>query len=460
MRAAPVLVAALALAACHVNVEGAPCAQPGATTDCPGGQACGVDLKCSTWAASCVSRGLSGACECGTNAGTEFAADPSLGSAPGGIPFPTGIATPPECRFRKLGDALAAASAHGGPTTVKAYGGAGTPVVFAGETFPLVVASDVTVAGADSPAGETIIRGNAATSVAMVALQGTLQRVHLENVSTTGNGVDMTCGAAGLPTLSDVIVSAGTQKLAKGVTLSGSCGALLERVDVSGASGAALDIAVAATAPITVNGGKFHMSGIGVKANGGTLVFQSDPTTGATEATDNTGIGILLTGSATAVNATLSGVLVARNGGTGVVIGSVPSTSTLSLNACDVHSNATVSPTAYGPAPGRNAGGILLLSPPVTIPTFKMQSSLIYANHGGTFGADEIAFEGGTGWALTTLSCATANAIGCIGTGYSVSVLGSGTVDAQYTTWPPGASTTNGFVNSSNPCAAWTAACP
>ncbi|MFL5292253.1 MAG: hypothetical protein ACJ79U_12115, partial [Myxococcales bacterium] len=73
---------------------------------------------------------------------------------------------------------------------------------------------------------------------------------------------------------------------------------------------------------------------------------------------------------------------------------------------------------------------------------------------------DEIAFETGTGWLMKPAGCATANAIGCVGTGFSVSIAGAGTVDAGNTTWPAGDKATNGFVNTSPACSPWAVACP
>jgi len=504
MRRAFAAAAALALAGCQVDVEGARCTVPGSLTECPDGQACGNDLKCSRRAAACaaaatrcdlqasrcasgsvaetcvanvdpacgswqaqacgtnktcVTRGPSGACECDANGGTELAADPLLGSAPGAAPRPTGLATPSDCRFRKLGDALAAAAARGGVTTVKAYGAPGAPVTFTGEAFPLVVPPDVTVAGADAPAGVTILQGDAATSATMVTLQGTLQGVQLQNLSMTANGADLTCGATGMPVLRDVVIaSAGAQKLASGVTIAGACGALLERVDVSGAAGAALFVDVPSGAPITVGGSRLHGSGVGIDAIGGALKLQPDPTTGAaTEATDNTGYGVYLRG-ATKVEATLTGVLVARNGGTGLYIDSVPATSALTMTSCDVHSNGTISPTTYGPSGSqRTAGGILLRQS--GLPTFQLQGNRIYANHGGT-GADELAFYSSGTWLLNPLlSCVAPNAFGCVGTGYAVYATG-GSVDARYSIWPVISPPVNPAVVWSPECAAAAPACP
>jgi hypothetical protein len=54
MRCAGAILLALALAACGVDVEGAPCATPGEITNCPTGQACGADLRCSVKALDCA----------------------------------------------------------------------------------------------------------------------------------------------------------------------------------------------------------------------------------------------------------------------------------------------------------------------------------------------------------------------------------------------------------------------
>jgi hypothetical protein len=53
------LAAALAalLGGCVVDVDGAPCAVSGQSTDCPSGQACGNDHRCSARAQACVSSG-------------------------------------------------------------------------------------------------------------------------------------------------------------------------------------------------------------------------------------------------------------------------------------------------------------------------------------------------------------------------------------------------------------------
>jgi hypothetical protein len=504
MRRACVILAALAFAACKVDVEGAGCVTPGSRAECPDGQACGNDLRCSIRAASCaarcdlgptrcidgatletcipdldpvcgtlrpqacatnlacVDRPTSHACECAANLTAVFAAGTG-GSSLGGPWYPTGLPDPPQCRFKKLGDALDAAVAYGGTTTVQAFGGgSGGPVMFTSETFPLVVPADVTIFGADSPAGETIIQGDAATPATMVTLQGTLERVHLQNVSMTGNGVDMTCGATGSPTLRDVVVSAGAQKLAKGVTVSGPCGAILERVDASGASAAALDIAVPATPIVIVSGCWLHGCGAGIQASGGKVGIFADSTTGAlTQVTDNTGAGIVLSGT-TATEASLASVLVARNGGTGIYINQIPIASKLTMVSCDVHSNGTATPQTYGPSPQRVAGGILLTQS--SLATFSLQSNRIYAND-GNMGADELAFYSSGAWSVNNSACGSANTFGCTGGGVVVGTpaavsITAGTVDARTSRWSVVPPPLSGTVTWSPECPGTPPACP
>ncbi len=506
MRGALAMLAALALAACQVEVEGARCSGPGTGADCPDGQACGNDGRCSERAAGCrtpstrcdvgatkctgddvletctnadpvcgswlarsckaeqllcMQRGTNPhGCECPANTTAEFTADP-MGSPSGAVPYPTGLDSPRVCRFRKLGDALAAAVAHGGTVTVRAHGASGEAVSFGsatGEAFSLAIPEGLTLLGASAP-GQTTIEGDAASAAAIVQVQGgTVERVRVASVSMTGNGVELSCGTTAAPTLRDVTVSAGAQKVAKGVTVAGDCGALLERVDVSGASGPALDIDVGATAPVTVSGSRFHGSTTGVAATGGLLVFQKDGTT-ATEVTDNTGRGIDL-GGGTAVNATLTNVLVARNGGTGIVV-EVPSASRLSMSACIVHSNATTSPTLYGPmGDQRSAGGILLRQAALT-GGFQFEGNRIYANDGGA-NADGLAFHSSGIWTFNVgTNCTLPNRFGCVrGTAAAIGIKAGGTVDARESIWGPVPPTVSGAVLWSPECQGTADACP
>jgi hypothetical protein len=197
------LAAALAalLGGCVVDVDGAPCTVPGQSTDCPSGQACGNDHRCSARASACASSGArctpgtGGACldPSGVTSGVEqarrcVADDPVCGrwivepcadagltcelrpgfgarcvcsttttrdlavrpdGTPGDAPpFPTGAASPPACAFLRLGDGLEAARgiAAADPSaavTVTAGGvAAGATRTFSGATgerFPLQI---------------------------------------------------------------------------------------------------------------------------------------------------------------------------------------------------------------------------------------------------------------------------------------------------------------------------------
>ncbi len=502
MRVALPIVAALALAACQVDVEGAPCATPGARTDCPDGQACGNDLKCSTRAAGCKAaqafctpgatpaaspkrcRGDAAAIQTCTNAdevcgawavvsaqddcasGSLECREPSAGqpaclcriptdairvdaAAAPGLLARTGADQPSQCRFAKLGDALAYAKdvwmpAHGdAPATVRAVGAPapGTPVVFGAESFPLVIPSGVTLSTAASPTpADWVISANPDASVDVIQLHdgATIEGFTVRSVSARGDGIAAaTCGSTTPPAIRSVIVEGGAQ-VARGVSVSGACGALLERVDVSGATGAALEIATPASAPVTARGSRFHGSDdVGIRATGGILSFEPSGMT-QTEVTDNVGNGVVLGngvgGGSAKIEATLAGVLVARNGGAGLFVNSVPATSKLTMTSCDVHSNATSAPIMYGPAGNRrSAGGVLLTQ--ASLAAFDLRGNRIYANHGGT-GADELAFESTGPWTLSSGVCTTSNAFGCVGAGAAVGVISGGTVYAQFTTWP------------------------
>jgi hypothetical protein len=218
-------------------------------------------------------------------------------------------------------------------------------------------------------------------------------------------------------------------------------------VDVSGASGAALDVDVDATAPVTVAGSRLHSSGVGLRANGGVIALQNDGGI-ATEVRDNANEGILLSG-VTVLDATFAGVLVTGNDGTGIVVDIVPATSTLEWASCDVHSNGTATPRKYGPSgQERNAGGVLVRQPSLA-GGFSLTGNRIYAN-----GADQLAFESTAAWTISTGSCTSSNAFGCVPTGSAaVSVIPGGSVDAQQTAWDTIPPPVSGNVITSSFCA-------
>lgn len=479
----PALAAAvLALLACKVDVEGAPCTTPGATADCPSGQACGNDLKCGERAAACAatrcdvgaascvgadgssagsefvkactradpacgkwelvpcaSRGLecrpdggTAACECPANGGTDFVADP-LGSPATATPHATGLDTPRECRFRRLGDALEAAAAVGSAATVHVRGGPG-PLVFGdaatGETFPLWIPETVSLLGAEPPSGPTVIRVESDNGP-FVALAGALQGFRVESAAATSTAIGTTCANATSPrpSLTDVTVDGGG-KLTAGIAVSGLCGAVLARVDVARAGVGLMGSAGSATVDVT--GSTFHECAYGIQATGGKLTIGPDPVAHVPSTVkDNHQIGVYLE-AGEARDATLDGVIVSGNEGTGIVIRSIPTTSKVTIKGCDVHSNGTKSPETYGPIDNRRPAGGILVSQ-ASLSPFTFTANRVYGNAG-----DQLAFESSQPWSISPGACgAASNAFGCVAVGAAaVAVVGGGTVNANYTVWP------------------------
>jgi hypothetical protein len=487
MRRALALLAAvlpLALAACSVDVEGAPCTTPGTTTDCPSGQACGnggtcseraascatpesrctpgvsrcagvaateraetctdADPVCGTWTVTdCASRGLvcgtrspgsEAACECRTDfEGPEFAADPVEGSPSGAAPFPTGAASPPECRFRSLRDAVPRAGQLAGPAAVQVHGALGAQVVFDnGSGDGLVIPATVTVIAAPAPAGPTVLRGAAAGSQALVGLQGRLEGFRIERTGGDGPAVATSCGAQGKPSLSGVVVDGGGS-MTTGVDVWGACGADLTGVDVSRVAGPALLVHSGASAEVKVYAGKLRDSTVGASVTGGKVTFGSegDPL-GSVEVTGNTREGVVgAAGAATDVR--LYDAKIHGNGGTGFVVDRVSAGSAITLRGCDVHSNggAVGAPRKYGPGTQRTAGGVLAVQG--TLP-FSFSSNRVYGNAG-----DQLAFESSSSaWSIAPVECgASSNLFTCVAPGaYAIGIAGGGQVDARNTVWP------------------------
>jgi hypothetical protein len=471
MRRALASAAALLVAACHVDVEGAICHVPGATAECPAGQACGNDGRCSARALACETAGTrcepgSAACagdddeerverctgavdpvcgswaveectaaglRCGTRSGeagcecpafdgAELAADPVAGSRdPDLPPFPTGAASPASCRFGRLGDALDAARdalvAHPEGTAVRAYG-AGGPLVFGdvanGETFPLTVVAGVTLRGAVAPAGPTIVRAEGAT----------------------GTGISAVCGAAGKPRIEDLTLDGGGS-LTRGIdVVAGSCGAALARVNVSGVNGPALALLADTGVEVAVTASSFRESAVGVYGLGGRLVLGSpDSPSDGVEASGNAAEGILLKGASTrTLDVEIYDGKVMENGGTGVMLDVVSTASRLTVRRCDVYANGRDQPRKYGPDPQRVAGGILIRQS--SLSAFAFDGNRLWSN-----ARDQLAFEtSGTAWSLASgaASCGPAsNLFACVAeTDEAIGIGGLGTVKANYSVWP------------------------
>lgn len=478
MRLAPAtaaLAAALAAAACSVDVEGAPCSVPGSREECPSGQACGTGLTCSERAASCQpctvgdvgcsggdvkvctaagddacgawtldgggvecrAQGLecgtrSGApdCECPAFAGPELAVDPVAGSTAAAFPYASGAATPPQCRFASLAAAIARAgqvASATAPATVRAYG-AGAQLVF--DEAPIAIPAHVTVS-ASPDATVTVLRPASSTDSALVTLSGALDGFRVEAAGATGPGVATACAPGAAPTLDGVTVNGGGT-LTAGIDVSGACGADVAGVDVSNVAGPALLVRADPAATVTVSSGTFRASGVGARVTGGDVTFGADgvPVGTATFA-DNAAEGLVVTGAAVSAT-TVRRAAVHGNGGTGVVLEMVNPAAQVELRGCDVYRNGSAGARAYGPeASRRTAGGVFVAQGSLPL---AFQGNRVFANAG-----DQLAFESsGTGWSIAPPACGpSSNLFHCVAAGvWAVAVAGGGQVDARNTVWP------------------------
>jgi hypothetical protein len=233
----------------------------------------------------------------------------------------------------------------------------------------------VKLSGPEEPAAHAVLRMESDSATA-VELQGAMERVDLENASFPGIAIAISCGETGKPSLTDVVVSGGGH-LTHGVSVGGVCGAVLERVDVRQAAGAALLINAAADAAVDVLGGRFRNSGGGIEVRGGraTLRGSADAVpqllsglTGETLEIDaNLGHGIALVGLETAIVLDAARVRVTNNGGTALRIDTLPVGSSVSVAESELSWNqATADGSRY--ASGRKAGGLIVNQPGQTLP--------------------------------------------------------------------------------------------
>lgn len=480
MRLLLTLAAALALAGCQVELEGAACAVPGAGDQCPSGQRCGNDLRCSARAAACADRcapgergcvggdvrtcvdadpvcgawktdnacaaaglvcrqpeGAAPECRCAEAAGPDLYVDPMAGGSDVMLTA-TGVAQPPQCRFQSITGALTQAARLGAPAAVHLVG---TPAILgADETFPLVVPPHVTLR---SDGGEWVIEStDAATSSVIQLSEGShLEKVTVRNASVRNAGasparaVDATCAAGDALGLTDVVLIAGG--LDVGLSITGSCTATLVRLDVSGASGPALrldPLGVSTGPSVTIDGGRFRNSGQGIEVLGGALTTGADVDLDGiapVEVTENDGAGIAIVGAN--AQATLDMLRLDRNGGTGLVLEALATSSKVTVSRSVIASNGAISARTYGPAPARTCGGVLL-SQAEQIAAFSFTGNTVFGNAG-----DEIGV-----WSPTTAAwsfagggaCgASSNVFGCSGSSAYALYSTGAAIDASHNAW-------------------------
>ena len=442
MRRLAAALALLAAAACTVPLEGAPCSTD---ANCPDSQRCdtatracvtceadpactadgftcvgGNTLKeCRTNAGSCryssnVPCGTltcsSGACTCPTNGGSEFVADAVQGSGVGAPFFPSGISSPPQCRFRRLGDALAAAGVYvagvpGRTAEVRAAGRSGGIMVFSGEQFPLTVTPGVTLTTDDTlpvAGGYVVDLDNAIPVTAAIRVQEDAALVgFLVRPSAAGGanvGVAVACAAAGAaPAQVSAVTVDGKGALAsaavaRGIEVTGICSADLADVRVQSVSGAGVYLASTGTAS-------------------GTPALSLLRTT--VTAAGDTGIQVRLDATP-------------------------PLQPSLSIVSSEVGGNTGTQ--TYG-TPGRRAGGVLLWGLPPSSLTF--HSNRIHDN-----GGDQVVVFSSYAWNLTGGGAmgdcdVTSNTLACYDTGgVGLALASNGSVDARFNSWahnPPSA---------------------
>ncbi len=458
MRAA-VAIAALSLAACHVNVEGAPCSVPGTTTECPSGQACGNDGKCSERAAACVGaqtfcrpgvtpkrcRASPAAIEtcigddiCGTWAALngDTCTTGLVCALPGGVPScacaavseilvdqsapsgslaPTGAPQPAECRFKKLGDALAYAATFPPPVpaeiTVRALGTPtpGAPIQFAAESFPLVVPHGVTLAtSAAQPNPSDWVISATAGPHNMIELHdgAVIDGFTLHGAPATGNGIVVVCGSTAPATARNIVLDGGNT-LDRGVVVTGTCGVTATQLDVSAMTKSGLYVNTGSPVGLTVTGGSLRNN----IQSGAEVVAGELSISGAAARFDISGNGQHGVRAATdqvgpqPIALSLTYVDVHENGEVGVLAKDLTSTSSASIASSLLRKNlASSSLSQYGT--GRSAGGLLVwgnlpmtqAAPPV--PAFAFKGNTVCSNAG-----DEIGVFSNDPWPLSGDFC-------------------------------------------------------
>lgn len=465
MRCVLPLLWACALAACTIDVDGAPCSVPGTTGDCPGGQACGNDGRCSARALACAGsrctpgasdhcldaagaapgdaqarrcvdadpvcgawtaercddRGLlcgrgrgTALCECPPNATRRLVVLPSGGS-PDAPPYANGAASPPACAFRTLTDALARGQELSRAATslpVEVVAGGGRPYAAAsGERFPLVVPDRVILRGGGGGGAPEILfdAGGAASAAIELRAGSVIENVTVRNGDggRDARGIEVACGALQDPVhLASVAVhGAGSgASLGTGLHSAGACWVAAEGLAVAGAATGIVWEPVGLTSLALLGGSVTGCAGAGIEARSGVLILRS------VRVADNGGRGVDGTSRTGALALDLRDSRIVRNGDTGLVVRDA--TQGLYLTGNTIWANQAA--TAWGGGLGssgvtRRAGGIALAGrSPQRFQT--VRRNRVYANAG-----DQIVLVASeaTGWLLDTGICLDANDVGC-----------------------------------------------
>ena len=410
-RALPSVLALVALAAglasCSVDVEGATCKAVGTVDNCPSGQACGTDLKCSVKAAGCAPCEVGNPAQCrdGDVKQCSAAGDPVCGSwvtvthceaglqtcqAPGGVPTcacdhwtvipgvrpAAAICTQPSIK-------LAIDEAVKFPSPRVFLGGA-APATYGNEledAAPVVIRAGVTLVGDDSSAAAATnriieVRG-AATSAMVVeagaSVRGLTVRRFDAGAPAVGILVDGASPAGG-NSLASVRVDVGGTSVPFGVGLRIAGGnavvndVAVGNVVVQGATVAGLEVnRYAASHVVLVTGSTFDQNQVGVSLVRGDLTLSG----AVVKRSVAEGVSSV---SATASFTSRDG-LIARNGATGIVLTAVQS---LVLERNRICGNSGTDKLYGGQT--RKVGGLYSQGPRPPVLTFA--GNRIHANAG------------------------------------------------------------------------------
>ncbi|MCM2334641.1 MAG: hypothetical protein NDI82_11930 [Anaeromyxobacteraceae bacterium] len=342
------LALAAALAGCVVDVEGAACPTPGATTGCPAGQSCGTGGTCSRAAAGC-SPCTPGelACRDGDVRRCTAEGDPACGAwaveaacaagtttcdvPAGGAPEcrceafvadPAGAAASTACRFASAEAAIAEAVRFG-VTEVRLGGPAGQDYGGAG---PLLVPAGMAVVGDDvplAPAGRVLTAsgpGEAAVRLeAGAALAGLTVRRGLDGPAIGIRVVGASPGAGSSLTAVEVDGLGDGGRFATGVRVEGAGAVALTSVAIRGAASSGLEVERASiddavTATDLLVDGEAAAAGpaIGVGLTTGDLTLRRP------EVKRCEGAGVVASGSGVTARLTLEGGALHDGFGTGL----------------------------------------------------------------------------------------------------------------------------------------------
>jgi hypothetical protein len=247
--------------------------------------------SCGASSLVCGVKSGGASCECGANPGATFSADAVNGSAAGAAPYPTGLLSPMQCRFKTITAALtqanaAAAASGSGLVQLTGQTGAGTEV-FNAETFPLNVNSNVTLNTSDTPPvpANYVINFTDATSGQNAILLhdlGHLAGFTVQNVNGAANstGIGTSCPASplGAGTVTDVVVNGksavvGNPAMANGLNVISNCSVVVDSSDFKNAGFGIRLIATANNTAVTATNGNVDGNLLGILALRGTLTL-------------------------------------------------------------------------------------------------------------------------------------------------------------------------------------------